>query len=164
MAQIFVAKKPSTFKTDVGDMELNASTFNNAMGTGGGMGESYEDTATTDSPLTFAIISSYCEDCPDYTNRWKYSKLVSYASKYGDDYVALRDTSSLLILGIDLGWAMFVGERFDQNSIIFSDENGCDEICTKPFGHFKVGDVIQEFSIKGIDYETAEKLLLSKKG
>lgn len=153
----------SSFKTDVGDMELNAGAFNNAMGMSGGMGEDYDYTEKTVKP-TYAIISSHCNDCPNYENKWNYAKLLSYASKYGDNYIEISGAESVLIFGIDLGWAMYLGERFDQNSIIFCDESGCEEICTCPFDRLREGDVIQEFSIDKIDEISAKKLLSHKKG
>jgi len=110
---------------------------------------------------TCAIISPYRSECSDNENKLRMNSLKlqvremgygfnQFISRWVEDGQAF-DKQSLLIPNITKDQAIFLGEKFEQSSIVIKDSESCREICINPFEDYKSGQVVRTFFNTG-DY------------
>ena len=134
----------------------------------------------------YAMISAYTIANNENENKRDFSKLRSDVRNLGLGYIPfvsrwtyrndsgdleLTDEQSLLILGITKEKAIELGEKYNQESIIYKDDLGCKEICTSNFNTFdgltmNVGDVVRTFNINKnstLNIESAKEIFAGRK-
>lgn len=120
---------------------------------------------------TFAIISGNRPDVDRTTELKKdvrglglgFNEFIGRWVEDGINY----DENSLLIPDISFKKAFELGQKYNQSSIIFKDNNGVKEYCTTPFETYDVGDVVREYNIdkdRPLNTEIAKQIFSGKVG
>ena len=126
----------------------------------------------------WAIISTYRGERTENENLQLLKELKSLVKDYGFNEFISRwvedgesfDERSLLIHNIPKEEALKLGKRYNQASIIISDEDGCREVCVNPFvgdegKEYKSGEVVRVFDLsKGMNIETAKRIFSKREG
>lgn len=89
-----------------------------------------------------------------------------FISRWVEDGIAY-DERSLLIPHITKEQAIALGEKYNQSSIIWKDENECVEICTNSFETYSPGDIVRTYNNAGehvLNIKEAEEIFAKRRG
>jgi len=90
---------------------------------------------------------------------------IQFISRWVENGEAF-DEEALLIPNISRDKAFELGQKYNQSSIIYKDDKGCNEICTTPFETYSVGQIVRTYNLSGenpLNINDAEEIFSRKK-